>query len=195
MDATQAKKKLAPAGGMLNLNSRDPFADAETGGPSGAGTPIHEEPRGSDKIHIRIQQRNGRKMLTTVQGLGKEYDAKKVLKAFKKVLITIPLFLSLYLSADTVLFPKQEFACNGTVVSSEDGDEEAAPEPTNKAKTNFGQVIQLQGDQRANVREFLISTGMVAARDAKEKIQVYVAPLVWLGCGWLMARVAGTVIK
>ena len=85
MDATQAKKKLAPAGGMLNLNSRDPFADAETGGPSGAGTPIHEEPRGSDKIHIRIQQRNGRKMLTTVQGLGKEYDAKKVLKAFKKV--------------------------------------------------------------------------------------------------------------
>ncbi|GHJ85092.1 hypothetical protein NliqN6_1494 [Naganishia liquefaciens] len=150
VDATQAKKKLAPAGGMLNLNSRDPFADAETGGPSGAGTPIHEEPRGSDKIHIRIQQRNGRKMLTTVQGLGKEYDAKKVLKAFKK-----------------------EFACNGTVVSSEDGDEEAAPEPSNKAKTNFGQVIQLQGDQRANVREFLISTGMVAARDAKEKIQVH----------------------
>lgn len=175
MDATQAKKKLAPAGGMLNLNSRDPFADAETGGPSGAGTPIHEEPRGSDKIHIRIQQRNGRKMLTTVQGLGKEYDAKKVLKAFKKVLVTID-GLPLYLPADTLPLSEQEFACNGTVVSSEDGDEEAAPEPTNKAKTNFGQVIQLQGDQRANVREFLISTGMVAARDAKEKIQVYVIP-------------------
>ncbi|KAI5452893.1 hypothetical protein NCC49_006430 [Naganishia albida] len=150
VDATQTKKKLAPAGGMLNLNSRDPFADADFGGPSGSGTPVHEEPRGSDKIHIRIQQRNGRKMLTTVQGLGKEYDAKKVLKAFKK-----------------------EFACNGTVVSSEDADEEGTPEPSNKAKQNFGQVIQLQGDQRAKIREFLISTGMVTERDAKEKIQVH----------------------
>jgi hypothetical protein len=68
----------------------------------------------------------------------------------------------------------QEFACNGTVVSSEEADEEGTPEPSNKAKQNFGQVIQLQGDQRAKIREFLISTGMVNERDAKEKIQVYV---------------------
>lgn len=32
-----------------------------------------------------IQQRNGRKTLTTVQGLDKAYDPKKILKAFKKV--------------------------------------------------------------------------------------------------------------
>lgn len=70
--------------------------------------------------------------------------------------------------------PRQEFACNGTVVSSEDADEEGTPEPSNKAKQNFGQVIQLQGDQRAKIREFLISTGMVTERDAKEKIQVCV---------------------
>lgn len=48
-------------------------------------------------VHIRIQQRNGRKTLTTLQGLPKEYDAKKLLKAFKK-----------------------EFACNGTLVDDEE---------------------------------------------------------------------------
>lgn len=39
-----------------------------------------------DKIHIRIQQRNGRKTLTTVQGIADDYDKKKLVKAFKKVL-------------------------------------------------------------------------------------------------------------
>jgi len=41
---------------------------------------------GQDKvIHIRIQQRNGRKTLTTVQGLSKDYDLKKIVKVCKKV--------------------------------------------------------------------------------------------------------------
>jgi len=48
-------------------------------------------------IHLRIQQRNGRKTLTTVQGLPKEYDLKRLLKAFKK-----------------------DFACNGTLVEDEE---------------------------------------------------------------------------
>lgn len=42
---------------------------------------------------MRIQQRNGRKSLTTVQGLKKEYSYNKILKDLKK-----------------------EFCCNGTVV-------------------------------------------------------------------------------
>ncbi|KAL0580257.1 Eukaryotic translation initiation factor eIF-1 [Marasmius crinis-equi] len=64
---------------MQNLSSFDPFADAEIGGET--------EDVGSqaDYIHIRIQQRNGRKTLTTLQGLPKQYDPKKLLKAFKKV--------------------------------------------------------------------------------------------------------------
>jgi len=147
------KPATGMAGGMMNLQSRDPFADADNFGTpgSGAGTPVNDDISGSGKIHIRIQQRNGRKMLTTVQGLDKAYDAKKVLKAFKK-----------------------EFACNGTVVSSEEADlDSPAPVPTGKAKQNFGQVIQLQGDQRTKIREFLISTGMVSERDAKEKIQIH----------------------
>ncbi|CAG7846049.1 SubName: Full=Probable translation initiation factor SUI1 {ECO:0000313/EMBL:CCA69219.1} [Serendipita indica DSM 11827] len=48
-------------------------------------------------IHIRIQQRNGRKTLTTLQGLSPEYDYKKILKEFKK-----------------------QFACNGTLIEDED---------------------------------------------------------------------------
>lgn len=73
-------------------------------------------------IHIRIQQRNGRKTLTTVQGIGEEFDKKKLVRAFKK-----------------------DFACNGTVVEH--------PE--------YGEVIQLQGDQRNNVCQFLTKIGIV----------------------------------
>jgi len=76
---------------VQNLNSFDPFADE--GGDSldsAVGTQ-------QNYIHIRIQQRNGRKTLTTLQGLPKEYDPKKLLKAFKK-----------------------EFACNGTLVDDEE---------------------------------------------------------------------------
>lgn len=58
--------------------SADPFADATKGDDLlPAGT--------EDYIHIRIQQRNGRKTLTTVQGIADDYDKKKLVKAFKKV--------------------------------------------------------------------------------------------------------------
>jgi translation initiation factor 1 len=39
----------------------------------------------SNYVHIRIQQRNGRKSLTTVQGLAIDLDLRKILKALKKV--------------------------------------------------------------------------------------------------------------
>lgn len=55
------------------LVSLDPFADAKKGD--------------DDYIHIRIQQRNGRKTLTTVQGIAVDYDKKKLVKAFKKVCV------------------------------------------------------------------------------------------------------------
>lgn len=69
---------------IQNLSTRDPFADdINEGSSSKVGN-----------IHIRIQQRNGRKTLTTVQGIPIEYDLKRIVKACKK-----------------------EFACNGTVVN------------------------------------------------------------------------------
>ncbi|KAI0273549.1 eukaryotic translation initiation factor 1 [Gloeopeniophorella convolvens] len=76
---------------VQNLNTFDPFADEAD--PLAANTDAGQQ----NHIHIRIQQRNGRKTLTTLQGLPREYDAKKLLKAFKK-----------------------EFACNGTLVEDEE---------------------------------------------------------------------------
>ncbi|XP_023156333.1 protein translation factor SUI1 homolog isoform X1 [Zea mays] len=64
----------------------DPFAEANAGD-SGAAA------GSKDYVHVRIQQRNGRKSLTTVQGLKKEFSYSKILKDLKK-----------------------EFCCNGTVV-------------------------------------------------------------------------------
>jgi translation initiation factor 1 len=102
---------------IQNLQSRDPFAD-------------ENEVAGSQDgyIHIRIQQRNGRKTLTTVQGLSVDYDLKKIVKACKK-----------------------EFACNGTVVEH--------PE--------YGEVIQLQGDQRKHVEGFLVKVGLATTERLK----------------------------
>lgn len=68
-----------------NLKAYDPFQDTTGEDDSGPGD--------QGLVHIRIQQRNGRKTLTTVQGLSAEYDFKKIVKVAKK-----------------------EFACNGTVV-------------------------------------------------------------------------------
>ncbi|TFK72191.1 eukaryotic translation initiation factor 1 [Pluteus cervinus] len=101
---------------IQNLNTFDPFS--EEGDPLGDSQDVGSQ---ADYIHLRVQQRNGRKTLTTLQGLPKEYDAKKLLKAFKK-----------------------EFACNGTLIDDE----------------KMGHIIQLQGDQRVKISQFLISNGI-----------------------------------
>ncbi|KAK9155728.1 hypothetical protein Sjap_003208 [Stephania japonica] len=90
----------------------DPFAEAKDSAAPGA----------KEYVHIRIQQRNGKKSLTTVQGLKKEFSYEKILKDLKK-----------------------EFCCNGTVVHDDE----------------LGKVIQLQGDQRKNVSNFLVKAGIV----------------------------------
>ena len=130
---------------IQNLKSFDPFAEAD----DNTGEPVKSSQ--ANYIHIRIQrksppticahsasgagdictpspslrarltsiptERNGRKTLTTVQGLPKKFDQKKILKVIKK-----------------------KFACNGTVVDTEG---------------EMGEVIQLQGDQRKDVQDFL----------------------------------------
>ncbi|PKI37956.1 hypothetical protein CRG98_041669 [Punica granatum] len=53
----------------------DPFSEANVDD-SGAGA--------KEYVHVRIQQRNGRKSLTTVQGLKKEFSYSKILKDLKK---------------------------------------------------------------------------------------------------------------
>ncbi|GAB9470163.1 Translation initiation factor sui1 [Globisporangium polare] len=91
---------------IQNFTTFDAFADAKDDSGIGGG-----------KVHIRVQQRNGRKCLTTVQGLADDLDIKRILKAFKK-----------------------NFSCNGALVKDEE----------------LGEIIQLSGDQRTNIREFLI---------------------------------------
>ncbi|KAL6258752.1 hypothetical protein P5V15_010701 [Pogonomyrmex californicus] len=96
----------------ISTHSVNPFADAIKGSDDDVQDGL---------VHIRIQQRNGRKTLTTVQGLSSEYDLKKIVRACKK-----------------------EFACNGTVIEH--------PE--------YGEVLQLQGDQRENICQWLTKSGL-----------------------------------
>ncbi|XP_065191630.1 eukaryotic translation initiation factor 1b-like [Sycon ciliatum] len=112
---------MAGAGPPMKLF--DAFADAKTEGEAGAGASGV-----GGVVHIRIQQRNGRKTLTTVQGLSDEYDKKRIVRALKK-----------------------QFACNGTVVDH----------------SEYGEVIQLQGDQRNNVCQFLTTVGLVKEEQLK----------------------------
>ncbi|QSZ30799.1 hypothetical protein DSL72_000357 [Monilinia vaccinii-corymbosi] len=120
--------KAAPGGAQIeNLKVFDPFAEAD------------EEPgdqKAAEYIHIRIQQRNGRKTLTTVQGLPKKFDQKKILKVIKKK------FGKLHYATPYPRYRELTFdviACNGTIVND----------------VIMGDVIQLQGDQRKDVQEFL----------------------------------------
>ncbi|WWD01080.1 translation initiation factor SUI1 [Kwoniella sp. B9012] len=144
VDATTKKSKAPVSSGVENLGPAfDPFAPVDD-------TPSVEKTVGSknDKIHIRLQQRNGRKTLTTVQGIPKKFDHSKILKAMKK-----------------------EFACNGTVVKPEETGEDDSPAPVG-VKPNLGDVLQLQGDQRVAVRQFLVDAGIVTSKEAKDSIVV-----------------------
>jgi translation initiation factor 1 len=88
------------------LLDTDPFAETS-----------NQKSGGQGKVHVRVQQRSGRKCITTVQGLAEDLDLKRILKAFKK-----------------------NFSCNGAIV---------------KDNETGGDVLQLSGDQRTNINEFL----------------------------------------
>ena len=92
---------------FLVIGCADAFEDA--GDKNGVQT--------EEKVHVRVQQRSGRKCITTVAGLADDLDIKRICKAFKK-----------------------NFSCNGAVQKDED----------------VGEVIQLSGDQRTNVKSFLV---------------------------------------
>jgi translation initiation factor 1 len=73
-------------------------------------------------VHIRMHQRNGRKCITTLEGLPQDHDFKKILRHTKKL-----------------------FSCNGSISSDDDGLK----------------VLQLQGDKRKDLRDFLIAQDIV----------------------------------
>lgn len=84
------------------------------------------------KIHIRVQQRNGRKCITTIEGLEDDLDTKRICKAMKAA-----------------------FNCNGNVIVDEDK----------------GDIIQLQGDQRDNSREWILAQEII---DQNEKDRIVI---------------------
>jgi len=68
-------------------------------------------------IHIRIQQRNGKKCLTLIYGIAADLDLHKITRYLKKY-----------------------YSTNGNVITD----------------PQYGDIIQLQGDQRKNVYDSLI---------------------------------------
>jgi len=78
---------------IANLGgAADPFAE-EVDPFKDAGAASEQK----DLVHIRVQQRNGRKCITTVQGLDDQLDLKKIIKVIKKA-----------------------HCCNGTIVEDEE---------------------------------------------------------------------------
>ena len=75
---------------IQHLGAFDAFADAEAQDAESC-TPCQT-------VHLRCQQRNGRKCITTVQGLSESLDLKAMLTAFKKA-----------------------FSCNGTIKKDKKG--------------------------------------------------------------------------
>ena len=82
------------------------------------------------EVHVRFQQRTGRKGITTVQGLNQKLNFNKLNKQFKK-----------------------QWGCAGIVIETED----------------VGKVIQLQGDQRQHLVEFITNEKLAN----KESIKVF----------------------
>ena len=83
-----------------------------------------------DSVHIRIQQRNGKKVITIIQGLDASIPRKELIKKFKTM-----------------------YACGGHIAEDEE----------------FGEVIQLTGDQRFKVRDYLVDNGLVES----DKVEIH----------------------
>lgn len=128
---------------LVNLQVRDPFAD-DLGDAQGwfvrhrwhICSIITTGGKAAGNVHIRVQQRNGRKCITTVQGLNKELDLKLILKVF-----SLQSMVSGFLFVQEI---KKNFCCNGSIVQD----------------AELGTIIQLQGDQRDNISKFLTSEGL-----------------------------------
>lgn len=110
---------------IINMNTFDPFKDDEEG---------EQKEETNNIVHLRIQQRNGRKCITIVEGLQetKEVPLKKLTKHFRK-----------------------SFNCSATLVDDKGN--------------NNKKVIQLSGDKRNDISDYLIKNKIVE----KNKINIH----------------------
>ena len=105
--------KLDTMNSIMNFEEKDAFAEVDQ---------LTDIGTHGGKVHLRIQQRNRRKCVLTIQGLADDLDLKKICKALRKNL-----------------------QCNGAIIKNKE----------------FGDVIQLQGDHREKVGEFLIDQEII----------------------------------
>lgn len=113
------------------VGNLEPFKEVIEDTISG-GVQLKKDAAQVEPVHIRVQQRNGRKSLTTVQGIPEKFEKKKILKALKK-----------------------DFCCNGTVVNDPELGQVIFKFLKLKIQLKM-KVLQLQGDQRKNVSQFLV---------------------------------------
>jgi len=158
-----------------NFATFDPFAENEN-----LLDDINDVGSQQNVVHLRLQQRNGRKTLTIIEGLPKEYelDPDELSQVFKN-----------------------EFKCGGSVVktkgdktvvdekadekSEDKGDKQARDKKKKDVKKKvrrgdktigvkkmggktFDGIIQLQGDHRTEIQVLLVSNGF-----PEEKIMIH----------------------
>lgn len=102
---------------FININSVDPFKDIED---------LNEDVGKDSVVHLRLQQRNGRKCITIVEGL--KEDEKLKLKNLTKIF-------------------RKSFNCSATVI--------------NGKKDEGDKIIQLSGDKRVDIKNYLIKHKIV----------------------------------
>ncbi|OMO83487.1 Translation initiation factor SUI1 [Corchorus capsularis] len=100
----------------MNNNINDPDVEVATSFDPCAEAAEFFGATNKNYVHIRVQQRNGKKCVTTVSGINQDFNFEKIVKEMKRDLF-----------------------CNGHVVEDKE----------------LGKIIQLQGDQRLKVRDFL----------------------------------------
>jgi len=131
---SKPKAKPKPENGTVtieNLKTIDPFQEDHDGRDGTKNEP--------GIVHIRTQQRNGRKSLTTIQGLSeKKFNPVKIMKVIRK-----------------------QLACNGTVIypfkddKDKDNEKQEIEDKDAKKKPKPIFVLQLQGDQRVKMKAFI----------------------------------------
>jgi translation initiation factor 1 len=88
----------------------------------------------TQKIHVRVQQRNKNSYTTTLSDMDDDLDLKRICKAMSRA-----------------------FSCSGTIINDKE----------------HGEVIQLTGDQRENIKAWLIEMEILTAKDAKERLVLH----------------------
>ena len=173
-------------------------------GIGGAADPFATGAKGRGKIHVRIQQRNGRKCITTIQGLDADLDLGRIMKNMKKNCACVSARARAGQRGGCPRRLLPSLLCLGPLGEGRWGGGRPAPPaprasrarkrslppsprspappprahahsrtPCSAVNTNgnivadeeMGEVIQLQGDQRQKVKEWILDQELVTVHE------------------------------